>query len=105
MARTYYKGEVAKLLGMSRRHLQRLLNTGTIPEPKLRSSYGHRQWAVADVQRARKALAAQRAATQKKTSGTAFISVGGTSTRFSGAKPAAVHPAENARFWPKRKKK
>lgn len=57
MARTYYTGEVAKLLGLSHRHLQRLLKAGTIPEPKLRNSYGYRQWAEADVQRARKALA------------------------------------------------
>ena len=62
MARTYYTGEVAKLLKLSHRHLLRLLKDGTVPEPKMRNSYGYRQWDEADVQRARKALAKRKRA-------------------------------------------
>lgn len=57
MTRTYYTGEIAKMLGLSHRHLLRLLKEGIVPEPKLRNSYGYRQWNEADVRRARKALA------------------------------------------------
>ena len=38
MARMYYTGEAAKELGISQRHIMRLLKDGTITEPKMRNS-------------------------------------------------------------------
>ena len=57
MARTWYTGEVAKLLKLSHRHLLRLLKARTIPEPKKRDVYKHRLWTEGELRRAKKILA------------------------------------------------
>jgi DNA-binding transcriptional MerR regulator len=60
MARMYYTGEAVKKLGISQRHLMRLLKDGTITEPKMRNSYGYRHWTETEVRRAGKELANKR---------------------------------------------
>jgi len=57
MPRTYYTGEVAKLLGVSRGHLTRLLKKGVLQEPSVRNAYGYRQWSEADLEQAQEVLA------------------------------------------------
>ncbi len=57
MARTYYTGEVARLLGVSRPHLMHLLKKGVLQEPRARNVYGYRQWTKADIEQAEKVLA------------------------------------------------
>ena len=58
MARkSYYTGEVRKRIGLSHRHLLRLLSQGKIPEPKKRDVYGNRIWSEAELRRAKKILA------------------------------------------------
>ena len=58
MARkSYYTGEVAKLLKLSHRHLLRLLKARTIPEPKKRDVYGNRHWTATELRRAKNILA------------------------------------------------
>ncbi len=53
----WYTGEVARRLGLSHRHLLRLLKDRTIPEPKKRNVYGHRHWTATELDRAKKILA------------------------------------------------
>jgi len=57
MPRTYHTGEVAKLLGVSRGHLTRLLKKGVLQEPSVRNAYGYRQWTEADLEQAQEVLA------------------------------------------------